>query len=86
MNPLDKAILASLYVSELEPQTSAFHRLNSKLPVLRELYDSKIGVLVERGFVESKDRSRLTFIGRDALKVVLVGGVFDLIHPGHIRP
>jgi cytidyltransferase-like protein len=85
MNPFDKAILASLYVSELEPQTSAFHRLNSKLPVLRELYDSKIGVLVERGFVESKDRSRLTFIGRDALKVVLVGGVFDLIHPGHIR-
>lgn len=85
MNPLDKAILASLYVSELDPKTSAFHRLNSKLPILRDLYDSKIGVLVEQGFVERKDRPRLSFIGRDALKVVLVGGVFDLIHPGHIR-
>jgi cytidyltransferase-like protein len=24
-------------------------------------------------------------LGRDAIKVVLVGGVFDLIHPGHIH-
>jgi cytidyltransferase-like protein len=37
------------------------------------------------GFVEKDDPIKLTFIGRDALRVVLVGGVFDLIHPGHIH-
>jgi cytidyltransferase-like protein len=27
----------------------------------------------------------LTEIGRDALKVIFAGGVFDIIHPGHIH-
>jgi cytidyltransferase-like protein len=35
--------------------------------------------------LEKATTPRLTFLGRDALKVVLVGGVFDVIHPGHIH-
>jgi FAD synthetase len=85
MDPLDKAILASLYVSSLEPQISSFDRINYRLPIGKEFYRLKIQQLSERGFVEKNDNSRLSFIGRDALKVVLVGGVFDLIHPGHIH-
>jgi FAD synthetase len=85
MDPLDKAILASLYVSTLEPQVSSFDRINYRLPIGKEFYRLKIQQLSERGFVEKNDNSRLSFIGRDALKVVLVGGVFDLIHPGHIH-
>ena len=85
MDPLDKAILASLYISNLEPEISALDRITSRMPIAREIYKSKIQQLAERGFVEKNDHSNLTFIGRDALKVVLVGGVFDLIHPGHIH-
>ena len=85
MDPLDKAILASLYVSTLEPQVSSFDRVNYKLPVGKDFYRLKIQQLSDRGFVEKGDTSKLSFLGRDVLKVVLVGGVFDLIHPGHIH-
>jgi FAD synthetase len=85
MDPLDKAILASLYISSLEPEISAIDRITSRMPIAREIYKSKIQQLVDHGLVEKNDHSILTFIGRDALKVVLVGGVFDLIHPGHIH-
>jgi cytidyltransferase-like protein len=85
MDPADKAILASLYISSLEPEISALDRITSRMPIAGEIYKSKIQRLVEYGLVEKNDHPILTFIGRDALKVVLVGGVFDLIHPGHIH-
>ena len=85
MHPTDKSILASLYISSLEPEIPAFERLKSKMLVDKEFYKSRICILAENGFIERSDQSKLTFIGRDALRVVLVGGVFDLIHPGHIH-
>jgi FAD synthetase len=85
MDPVDRAILASLYITSLEPEISALDRITSRMPIAGEIYKSKIQRLVEYGLVEKNDYPILTFIGRDALKVVLVGGVFDLIHPGHIH-
>ena len=85
MDPVDKAVLASLYASGLDPSVTGFHRLKARLPFSQEFYDSRVGHLAKLGLVEKSDPSKLTFIGRDALKVVLVGGVFDLIHPGHIH-
>src|SRR6476620_2828064 len=85
MDPMDKAILTSLYLYMMDPEISAFERMNSRLPLAREIYEAQINRLTLLGFIEKNDKSRLTFIGRDALNVVLVGGVFDLIHPGHIH-
>ena len=85
MDPLDKAILGSFYLSSLDPSVAALDRLRSRLPLPREIYNEKIQKLVDLGFVEKNDKAKLTFLGRDAFKVVLVGGVFDLIHPGHIH-
>jgi FAD synthetase len=85
MDPLDKAILASLYVSALEPQVSSFDRINYRLPIGKEFYRLKVQQLSELGFLEQNDDYKLSFLGRDALTVVLVGGVFDIIHPGHIH-
>ncbi|MEO9294917.1 MAG: adenylyltransferase/cytidyltransferase family protein [Nitrososphaera sp.] len=82
MDPVDKAILSSLYASSLDPSVTSYDRIKSRLPVDKKFFDSRVQHLVEKGFVEG---GRLTFIGRDAIKVVLVGGVFDLIHPGHIH-
>src|SRR3712207_4641669 len=85
MDPLDKTILANLYSSTLDPSISAYARLKARLPVSQEFYNSIISRLVNVGLVEKSDPTKLTFIGRDTLKVVLVGGVFDLIHPSHIH-
>jgi cytidyltransferase-like protein len=85
MDPLDKAILGSLYLCSLDSNASALDLLRSHLPLPREIYNQKIQKLVDFGFIEKDDISKLTFLGRDAFKVVLVGGVFDLIHPGHIH-
>src|ERR687883_343793 len=86
MDPMDKIILSSLYLTHLEPGISSFNRIRSRIPIDKKFYESKVSILERRGLVEKyNDESNLTFIGRDALKVVLVGGVFDLIHPGHIH-
>lgn len=85
MDPFDKAILGSLYLCNLDSHVAALDLFRSRLPLPREIYNEKIQKLADFGFIERDDKSKLTFLGRDALKVVLVGGVFDLIHPGHIH-
>ena len=45
--------------------------------------NSKIDELIKNQLV-NEDRSTLTQKGRNSLHVVLAGGVFDIIHPGHI--
>jgi FAD synthetase len=85
MDPLDKTILANLYSSMLDPSIPPYLRLRARLPISEEFYNSLVSRLAKIGLVEKSDPTKLTFIGRDALKVVLVGGVFDLIHPGHIH-
>lgn len=85
MDPLDKTILANLYSSMLDPSISPYVRLKARLPISQEFYNSLVSRLIKIGLVEKSDPTKLTFIGRDALNVVLVGGVFDLIHPGHIH-
>jgi cytidyltransferase-like protein len=85
MDALDKAILTSIYSSTLEPSLSAYERTASRLPVEKALFQSHVDRLQKLGLVERGEPLRLSFIGRDALRVVLVGGVFDVIHPGHIH-
>jgi FAD synthetase len=85
MDLLDKKILACMYLSSLAPEKSPYERLWSGVYVPREVYNHKIQELSEKGFVDKNHIPQISFIGRDAIKVVLVGGVFDLIHPGHIH-
>ena len=49
-----------------------------------EIIDSKIQERVSNQLIK-EDKKTLTEIGRSSLKVVLAGGVFDIIHPGHIH-
>ena len=49
-----------------------------------EVIDLKIDECITNQLV-NEDRKTLTELGRTSLKVVLAGGVFDIIHPGHIH-
>ena len=85
MDPLEKALLASVYVSNIEPGISYIDRLRSRMWIPTGLLNDVVRRLISNGFLEESIPPRLTFLGRDAIKVVLVGGVFDVIHPGHIH-
>ena len=57
--------------------------LKKKQLVSEDIINARINDLVKNGLVK-QDRKSLTELGRTSLKVVLAGGVFDIIHPGHI--
>jgi len=85
IEPSDKAILTAIYISSLEPEILPLEFLKNRTTISEDMFDLKIKYMIKNGFVENSDPLRLTFIGRGLLKVVLIGGVFDIVHPGHIH-
>lgn len=77
-----KVILSAMYVSQIEG-TEPFEKIKEKTMLSESEIKSKIDELIKNQFVE-EDRKTLTELGRNVLQVVLAGGVFDIIHPGHI--
>lgn len=47
-------------------------------------FNDKIKELIKKNMV-NEDKITLTETGRGSLRIVLAGGVFDIIHPGHIH-
>lgn len=87
MNPVDKIILSKIYINNLVPENSELKKLEDIFRFNSHLLEERRIELKKLGFIESDDldgQMKLTFLGRDAIKVVLVGGVFDVLHPGHI--
>lgn len=83
MDALDKEIISALYVSSISGE-DAISIIRKKLPVNPDHLKANIESFVKNGIVES-DKKTLTDLGRSAIRVVLAGGVFDIIHPGHIH-
>lgn len=83
MDPLDKIILTAMYVSKLSGDDT-IKIVRKKMMLSDDVINAKIDELVRIGFVE-KNKNSLTELGRTSIKVVLAGGVFDIIHPGHIH-
>lgn len=80
---LTSTILSAMYVYQINGK-SPFEVIKKKSLLTENEINSKISELVKNQFV-NEDRCTLTEIGRDSLRVVLSGGVFDIIHPGHIH-
>lgn len=83
MDAFDKEILAAFFVANLSGDTVA-ETIRKKIALDPEYTESRIRHLTENGFIETNTKT-LTDLGRNALRVVLAGGVFDIIHPGHIH-
>ncbi len=71
-----------MYVCQINGK-SAFEIIVKKSLLSADAINSKIDKLIKNQLV-NEDRNTLTEIGRNSLHVVLAGGVFDIIHPGHI--
>ncbi len=83
MEQSEKIILSIMYVCQMQGKTaSEIIKEKSMLP--EDIINSKIDGLIKNRFV-NEDRNTLTEKGRNSLCVVLAGGVFDIIHPGHIH-
>jgi len=78
----EKIILSVIYVCQIQGD-APFEIIKEKVTLSDDEIDSKIDGLIKNQLV-NEDRKTLTEIGRDSLKIVLAGGVFDIIHPGHI--
>jgi cytidyltransferase-like protein len=98
MDSLQKFILGCIYCNNLyNGHNSSFiiPYLESKVELGKEFYLDKIINLEKQGYIHIMNneldvpRSKqivcsLSELGRSKIKVVFVGGVFDLLHPGHI--
>ena len=82
MEHTEKIILASIFACQID-KSSTFELIKKNSMLSEDIINSKIDELVKNQFV-NEDRSTLTQKGRNSLHVVLAGGVFDIIHPGHI--
>ena len=82
MKKLEKTILSAIYVGKITGK-SPINIIKEKTSVSEEEITSKIQELVKYNLIK-KNQSELTGEGRETLQVVLAGGVFDIIHPGHI--
>jgi FAD synthetase len=85
MDPLDKAILVSIYSSGFDSGITPCDYFKSRTVVPEDLFNSRLKKLNKLGFVDLTNPVSLSFLGRGSIKVVLVGGVFDILHPGHIH-
>ncbi|MDH3279471.1 MAG: FAD synthase [Nitrosopumilus sp.] len=82
MEQSEKLILSVMYVSQIDGRP-LMQTIKKKSMLSEDMINSKINELIKNQFV-NEDRNTLTEIGRNSLRVVLAGGVFDIIHPGHI--
>ncbi len=71
-----------MYVCQIDGK-SVLEKIKKQSLLSLDAINSKIDELIKNKLV-NEDRTTLTEIGRDSLHVVLSGGVFDIIHPGHI--
>ena len=82
MEQTEKIILSSIFACQID-KSSTFELIKKNSMLSEDIMNSKIDELIKNQFV-NEDRSTLTEKGRNSLHVVLAGGVFDIIHPGHI--
>jgi len=83
LDPITKLFLSEMYVAKLVNEDPV--KIIKEKNLLNENFiSSKIEEMVKNGLVND-DKKTISELGRSSLKIVLAGGVFDIIHPGHIH-
>ncbi len=82
MESVEKIILTQIYLSGITGKSHIDSLI--KKGFSEKIINSEIDELVKNKLI-TEDKNALTELGRSSLRVVLAGGVFDIIHPGHIH-
>ena len=72
-----------MYVASISDKTP-LEIIKEKTKISDSIIEAKIDEVIANQLL-NEDRETLTELGRTSLNVVLAGGVFDIIHPGHIH-
>ncbi|MDC1057448.1 FAD synthase [Nitrosopumilus sp.] len=83
MELIEKKVLSIMYVCQINEKNPT-DIIKKKCMLSDSQFNDKIKELIKKKLV-NEDRITLTETGRDSLRIVLAGGVFDIIHPGHIH-
>lgn len=83
MDVIYNSILSAFYVGSLSGQPP-IEIIKQKTGLSEDIINKYMDELVKNGLL-NQTRDGLTDLGRSALRVVFAGGVFDIIHPGHIH-
>jgi len=80
-----RALLGAIYVLRLEGGKPDPGGLAARMGLPRELLDGWLESMESEGLIRAGPTGyELSESGRSAISVVLTGGVFDIIHPGHV--
>ncbi|MDG6989071.1 MAG: FAD synthase [Nitrososphaerota archaeon] len=78
-------VLAAIFSASLLGTAPDARTLGQRLHLSRSEAEHELSVLDERGLVRTEGgRARLTEKGRKSIKVVFIGGGFEVIHYGHV--
>ena len=81
----EKKILCRIFLNNLEKKRTA-RNIQKYLDIEKKEFNKIIDNLISKQLVRKiKSDYILTEKGRKNIKVVLTGGVYDIIHPGHIH-
>ena len=82
---IEKKILCRIFLNNLEKKRT-IKNIQKYLDIEKKELDSIINNLISKQLVKKiKTSYILTEKGRKNIKVVFTGGVYDIIHPGHIH-
>ncbi len=82
---ITKEFLLKIFLENLKGNKINFRNMDTFLTPFKQKNKEIVRMLIEKGLLKrSRDGIKLTPKGRGKIKVVLCGGTFDVLHPGHI--
>lgn len=79
-----KKILGVVWRLDFKAEEATIQRISTGLDITADELELHLSRLVENGLLEKKNKEfNLTKKGRERIRVVACGGVFDILHPGH---
>ena len=82
---IEKKILCQIFLNNLKGKTTA-RNIQRYLDIEKKEFNRIIDNLISKQLIKKiKTNYNLTEKGRTNIKVVFTGGVYDIIHPGHIH-